>query len=430
MRVKINNLGMNGEGISSPENNELNKVIFVPFAMPNEIVEIEILQEKAKFCNGKLISVESSSIDRIKSPCPYFMKCGGCNLQHIKYEKQLEFKKNLVKDTLLKVGGINHEIVSTQPSKNYGYRNKGVFFLGKNIGMMEYNSHNIIEIDKCLLMNDEINQALAIIKDWIKTYNISTFDFNSYKGLLKYAVIRSVNNQTLICLVTTNEKVKHLDVLYANLQKLGQVGLYLNINNQRNSIILGKQFKYISGIKDISLEEFGIKYNIDIPSFLQVNNEIKRDLYLEVANNINNEIVIDAYAGAGLLSAILSKQAKKVYSVEIVKEASIKAKALTLENKITNIEVINGDCSYIVPKLVGKLNNCCVVLDPSHAGCGEEVINSVKSVNKIIYISCNPIALAKDLRLLINTHNIQLIKPYDMFPQTKHVETLVILTKK
>ena len=279
-------------------------------------------------------------------------------------------------------------------------------------------------------MNDEINQALAIIKDWIKTYNISTFDFNSYKGLLKYAVIRSVNNQTLICLVTTNEKVKHLDVLYANLQKLGQVGLYLNINNQRNSIILGKQFKYISGIKDISLEEFGIKYNIDIPSFLQVNNEIKHDLYLEVANNINNEIVIDAYAGAGLLSAILSKQAKKVYSVEIVKEASIKAKALTLENKITNIEVINGDCSYIVPKLVGKLNNCCVVLDPSHAGCGEEVINSVKCVNKIIYISCNPIALAKDLRLLVNTHNIQLIKPYDMFPQTKHVETLVILIKK
>ena len=474
MRLKIDKLGMNGEGVARPlrdndnsytfseneayevakvnVNKDLQKVTFVDFALPNEVVDVEIIQEKSKFCTARLKQVIESSSDRVVAPCPYFTRCGGCNLQHLKYEKQLEFKTNLVKETLFKVGGLEIDVLPCVSGNEYGYRNKAVFPLGRNIGMFESGSHNILSIDKCLLMNDKINQALDIVREWISENNIKTFDFNTYKGLLKYLVVRSVNEQTLVCLVATSKDIEHLDKLEDKLSALGEFGLYVNINNQHNSIILGREYIHIAGIKAIELNEFGIGYDIDVASFLQVNNEIKTKLYSEVLASVGGGIVIDAYAGAGLLSATLSKGASKVYSVEIVPQASEKARQLVKANNITNMEVINGDCTKIVPNLIKKVQNeimqnktlvsdnidnknnsspkCSVVLDPAHVGCSPEVIDSVKSADQIIYIACNPIALAKDLKVLQNTHKIVKIKPFDMFPQTKHVETLAIMERR
>ncbi len=436
MILKIDKLGMNGEGVARPSNeNELQKVAFVDFALANEIVDVEIVEEKSKFCNARLIEVVKTSEDRVEAPCPYFTRCGGCNLQHLKYDKQLEFKTNLVKETLFKVGGLDIEVLPCVDSSNYGYRNKAAFPLGRNIGMFEYNSHNIISIDKCLLMNDNINLALSLVCEWISENNIKTFDFDTYKGLLKYLVVRSVDNQTLVCMVSTSKDIKHLDKLADKLKALGEFGLYININNQHNSIILGREYIHIAGIKSITLDEFGVEYNVDVASFLQVNNEIKTKLYSEVINQVGGGVVIDAYAGAGLLSATLSKDASKVYSVEIVPQASDKARQLVKANNITNMEVVNGDCTKIVPNLIKKVQTenkgveCSVVLDPAHIGCSAQVIDAVKTADKIIYIACNPIALAKDLKVLQNTHKIIKIQPYDMFPQTKHVETLAILEK-
>ena len=343
------------------------------------------------------------------------------------------------------------EVLPCVKSQEYSYRNKAVFPLGKNIGMFAYNSHNIIPIDKCLLMNDKINLTLSIVREWISENNIKTFDLNTYKGLLKYLVVRSVAEQTLVCLVSTGADIKHLDKLADKLSVLGKFGLYININNQHNSIILGRDYKHIAGIKSIELDEFGIKYDIDVASFLQVNNDIKTKLYTEVIQSTGGVVVIDAYAGAGLLSATLSKGASKVYSVEIVPEASNKARQLAKSNNITNMEVINGDCTKILPNLIRKVqdeikqnktllsdnidskNNlsqkCSIVLDPAHVGCSPEVIESVKTAEQIIYIACNPIALAKDLKVLQNTHKIIKIKPFDMFAQCKHVEVLAILEK-
>jgi len=212
MKLKIDKLGMNGEGVARPsDDNNLKKVTFVDFALPDEIVDVEMEQEKSKFCNARLKQVIESSEDRVEAPCPYFTRCGGCNLQHLKYDKQLEFKTNLVKETLFKVGNLDLEVLPCVSSNEYDYRNKAVFPLGKNIGMFEYNSHNIIPIDKCLLMNDKINITLSIVREWINENNIKTFDFSTYKGLLKYLVVRSVDGQTLECLVTTSADIKHMD---------------------------------------------------------------------------------------------------------------------------------------------------------------------------------------------------------------------------
>ena len=448
MRVKIDKLGMNGEGVARPLrdagdvipvgesdniNKDLQKVTFVDFALPNEVVDIDIVADKSKFCTARLVEVVEPSADRLVPSCPYFTKCGGCNLQHLQYNKQLEFKQNLVKETLFKVGGIDADVLPCVASSELGYRNKAVFPLGKQIGMFESNSHNIIPIDKCLLMNDKINLTLKLVKDWIQENNLKTFDFEQYKGLLKYLVVRSVGEQTLVCLVSTSSDIKHLDKLTEKLKELGEFGLYININNQHNSIILGRDYKHIAGIKSIKLNEFGIGYNIDVASFLQVNNDIKTKMYTEVINRVGGGVVIDAYAGAGLLSATLSKSASKVISVEIVPQASEKAKQLVKSNNITNMEVINGDCTKVIPNLIKKVQSenkgvkCSVVLDPAHVGCSPQVIDAVKTADQIIYIACNPIALAKDLKVLQNTHKIVKIEPYDMFPQTKHVETLAIL---
>lgn len=534
MEIFIDKLGMNGEGVARPlkegnlqnstpnnakvcstqqnakKKNDINskdtlqKVAFVDFALPGERVEVNIVEEKSKFCKAELVKVINPSEDRVAPPCPYFEKCGGCNLQHLKYKKQAEFKQNLVKETIFKVGGIDADVLPCEMSSPLGYRNKAVFPLGKNIGMFAHNSHNIVEIDKCLLMNDKINTTFNIVKTWIKKFNIKTFDFNTYKGVLKYLVVRSVNNQTLVCLVSTSKEIPHLDELTQMLESVGNYGLYLNINNQKNSVILGNTYIHIGGIDSISLNEFGIEYGVDVASFLQVNNEIKSKMYAEVMANVGGGMVIDAYAGAGLLSAVLSKSASKVFSVEIVPQASQKARQLVKLNDIKNMEIINGDCTKILPNLIKKVHNlnafelknlsattskysiedvqnfvdnatnilnqsnaeqgeigyvgnnkglgeevnlggelnkattadelknlskCTVVLDPAHAGCTPEVIQAVKSADKIVYIACNPIALAKDLKVLQNTHQIIKIQPYDMFPQTRHIETLAILEK-
>ncbi len=425
-KVKIIDLGMNGEGVARCDD----KVVFVPFALPQEEVEIELVQDKSKFCIGKVSSIINASDSRVNPECPYFKVCGGCNLQHLDYNEQLKFKTNLVQNTLYKVGRIDIDVLPCVASKEvYNYRNKGAFPIDKTVGMFEFNSHNIVDINYCHIMNDTINQVLQIVKDWIKQFNINTFNFTTRKGLVKHLVVRSVNNQTLVCLVCSDYNIPNLNDLIEKLSVIGDFGLVLNKNNQNNSIILGKDFKHVYGLNSIEMCEFDVTYSIDIPSFMQVNNDIKLKLYEDVLNNIGGGTVIDAYAGAGLLSAIMTKVANKVISVEIVPEASNKARRLVSNNSIPNMEVINGDCTKIIPNLINRLGDISVVLDPPHSGCSDSVINAVKTANKIVYIACNPIALAKDLKELIKTHKIIKIQPYDMFPQTKHVETLALLEK-
>jgi len=429
IKLTIDNLGMNFEGVARLEN----KVYFVPYALVGEEIEAEVVEDKSKFVKAKLLKVKTSSKDRVEPFCPYFNECGGCNIQHMTYEKQLEYKTKHVKETICKVAGISCDVNLTEQSKNcYFYRNKGAFPITNNdIGMFKENSHNLIAVSQCFLMNDNVTKALKIVRKYIKNNNLKGFDFKSYTGEVKFAVIRSVNNQTLVCLVATKD-LPNLDELYLDLfNELGSVGLYLNINTQKNSTILGKNYKHVNGLKFIEIEEFGMKYNIDIASFLQVNDDIKLKLYEKVCSQLENEVVIDAYAGAGLLSAVISKKAKKVYSVEIVPEASTNAKKLIKDNNITNMQVINGDCGKVLLKLQKEISGeFSLILDPAHVGCDKRVIQVAKNAKKIVYISCNPIALSKDLKELEKTHKIEYIQPYDMFPQTKHVETLVCLTKK
>ena len=429
LEVKIIDIGVNGEGIAKIDN----YVIFVPFALKDELVQVKLLKVNKNFAYAKIVDIINASEFRAKPKCPVFMKCGGCNLQHTAYSNQLQIKTNIVYNTLNKMlkkpFSVNPTIASP---KSYGYRNKMQFPVNKNgIGMYALNSHRLIPLDECPLSQDWCKKLIGIIHDYRSKSHISLYDEESGKGTLRNILAR-VNEDSIMVTIVCNGIPTHLEILSSLLQNnFKKYGLYYNINKLKNNTILTNEFVHVSGIKEQTSIDFGIRHTLLPLSFAQINREVQNLIYAKVLELIDNDIVIDAYSGAGLLSAILCTKAKEVYGIEIIKEATDNANTLKAINSIDNLTNINGDCAIELPKLISTLPPSTVILDPPRKGCDKRVIDALISSkpNKIIYISCNPATLARDLSYLEDYYNIEFIQPYDMFPQTKHIETLVSLKK-
>ena len=423
MELKIFDVGYSGEGISKADG----KVCFVPFSLQDEIVDAKIINETPKFNECEVVKVIEPSKDRISASCPYFSLCGGCDLQYMKYEKQLEFKKNLIKNTFLKIAALDVNVLDVVPSQQFNYRNKMVFECqDEKVGMFKKNSHTLVETKSCMLAPEEINKVLNIFQKFLSEYNIPSYDEKTKAGIIKRIVIRKVENILSIVIVSTTKNFPKLNILVEMLPK--NIQLFLNINNDDNKI-LSTNFVHIYGPKEIFKTEFEVRYPVSPFSFMQVNDEIKEKLYSFVLENINSKIVIDAYSGAGLLSAIISKKTEKVVAVEISRSACRDANNLLKNNGIKNVEVICDDCLNVLPNLK-DLENSTVVLDPPRAGVDKKILKVLNKnkPQKIIYISCNPKTLARDV-LELKDYKIKTILPFDMFPQTANVETVVILTK-
>ena len=297
----------------------------------------------------------------------------------------------------------------------------------EKVGMFKKNSHSLVEIENCLLAEEEINKVLNIFKNFVNTYNIPSYDEKTKAGILKRIVIRKVEDCLSVVVVTTTKNFPKLNILVEMLPK--NIQLYLNINEDDDKI-LSTNFVHVYGPKEIYKTEFGVKYPVSPFSFMQVNDEIKEKLYSFVLENINSKTVIDAYSGSGLLSSIISKKADKVVAVEISKSACRDAKDLLKTNNIKNVEIINADCAQVLGNIIKENLNTNVILDPPRSGVDKKILKALNKseVKKIIYISCNPKTLARDL-LELNGYKIQTILPFDMFPETANVETVVILTK-
>lgn len=427
----INNLGMNGEGVGKLDG----KVCFVKYALPKENIDIEIIEEKKDFCIGRLENINNSSSDRVNPKCPYYKICGGCDLQHLKYDKQLDFKKNLIEETLKKIANIEIKVNNIFYDKQYNYRNKSVFAVEQVngnifVGMKQENSNTVVDIENCDLQDKLSNKILILFKTFLKEEHIACSGLD--KQGVSHIVIRVINNKALITIVS-NLYIEKL-ILFENKLKSNNIeyGLYININTNKNKILSNKTM-YLGGIKQLSDEINGIKYFISPNSFLQVNTQIQNQLYTTVVSEIDGETVIDCYSGAGLMSALISKKAKKVYGIEIVRQATEDANLLIQHNNITNLSNINGDTKKELPKLLStKKTGLNVVLDPPRNGCDKKVLKILldNCVDKIIYISCLPRTLARDISILKEKYKINEVYAFEMFPNTKHIETLVILTKK
>lgn len=262
--------------------------------------------------------------------------------------------------------------------------------------------------------------------------NISAYNEETRKGIVKHIVVREHLDEFILTVVVTDEKFNNFEPLIQELKKeFSSFGIVKNVNKLNNNVIFGKIDEYIYGLANLQLEDFGIKYEINNRSFLQVNDYIKNEIYQKIIDTVGeHETIIDAYSGAGLLSSILAKHAKNVYGVEIEKEATKNANNLKNKNNLYNLTNLNGDCAEIIPELAKKLNgDFVIVVDPPRKGLVKEVTQSFLEAEpeQIVYLSCNPATLARDLFELTKKYDIEFVQPYQMFPQTANVETLVSL---
>ena len=417
MDIKIEDYGMNAEGVGKIDG----KIVLTNNAIVGETVEIEITQNNKNYCISKTINIKQPSKNRVAPPCPYFEQCGGCSLQHMNYSEQLKFKTMLVQKTLKKVANINFNVTDCIACDNiYNYRNKASFnFKDNKSGFFAENSNNIVEVEKCLISSNNINKVYVLFKDFLLSTN--------YQQYVKNLVVKDIQNQILIGVVCTKEL--NLTNFYNTLtQHFKDVGLYIVINNRKDSVVLSGKVKHLFGIKEIKINNFNLTYFVDLLGFHQTNINIQNKLYNKVLEYISpNTKVVNGFSGQGLLSAIISSKAKNVVGIEINKSSHISAEKLKENNNITNLTNICADFNNEISKHIKNTNT--IILDPSKKGCGKEVMNKINGISNIIYISCNPIALAKDLRELPN-YEIEEAIPFDMFPNTNNVETLVKLKLK
>ncbi len=444
--------GYNGEGIIKAEQ----ITVFVPFCIVGEQVEYKVLKVKNNIAYGKVINILSPSIYRQVPLCSVFTKCGGCQLQHLSYLKQLELKEELVKDCFKKIAGLSVDVLPTIASpKEYGYRNKLQLPIRREnnqtqIGFYANNSHRIVEINGCPLHEEWAEKIIKCIKHYVEKANEFCYNELDKKGSLRHLVVRKINDEYIFVLVSA-KPIKNSKLLIQILKEnFTDFSLYLNENKKNDNVILGEKFTLLYGKGYITDNSFGIEYDVGAQSFVQINNEVKTKLYSDIKSLIGideNTYVIDAYSGVGLLTAIIAKDVKKAYGVEIVAEAVESANNLAKRNGLTDkMTSYCGSCEDILPNLIksvkGKVK---IVVDPPRKGVDKNSLIAMRDsgAEEIIYCSCSPQTLARDIGILLETidengriikndnpkYKIKSIQPYDMFPNTKHVETLVSLTK-
>lgn len=397
--MRIEKLDNNGRGIVFVDN----KITFVKNALPNEEVQIKIINSKKKYQEAIVLNYEKISNDRVNPICPYYEECGGCDLMHLNLEKQKEFKLKKVKDLLYKFSKIDFNIKQIEVPINLNYRNKATFQVKENIGYYKEKSYDLIPIDKCYIVDNKINEIL----DKVKKMNLS----NIYQ-----IVIRASKNTNDTMVVFKKNKDIKIDI--SSLDVTSIIEYYDNKYNtlKGNDYILEK-------LDDMS-------FIISPDSFFQVNTKGAEALYKKVLDYCDlsgNEFVLDLYCGTGTIGLFLSKKASNVIGVEInhyAVEDAIKNKKL---NRISNIEFYCDDASNI------KFSNIdVVVVDPPRSGLSKEMIDYLLSIKskKIVYVSCDPVTLSRDLNILKNEYDIKDISLVDMFPNTHHVETVCVMNNK
>ena len=452
-------IGSNMEGIIRIDNN----VCFVPYALIGEKVKFKVLKVNKNLAFCKLIEVLTPAEERVRPRCYVYEKCGGCQLQHLKYTEQLKVKTNSVNDCLKKIALLDVKVSNCVKSDfEYEYRNKLQLPIrcvnGENkIGFFAQNSHRIVEISSCPIQAAWATNIISAFKSYLLKSKETCYQEETKSGLIRHLVVREVYGKLIIVVVINGETLATSNLLVEELKNyFKEFSLFTNVNKEDSNVILGDKYSLVYGEISYLVEEFGLNYQIVPQSFIQVNNNVKKKLYtsaVKLLSENQDKVVIDAYSGAGLMTALFSKNAKKVYGIEIIKEAVDSANKLAKDNNLLDkIQNFVGDCAEILPNLVKELRseneNVSVVLDPPRKGCDRKVIESILSSlpDEIVYISCSPQTLARDLGLLMNTLEYQgnelkkvdapsskyettKIQCFDMFPQTKHVETLVSLKR-
>lgn len=453
VEVTIEDIGSDGEGIGKYQGFTL----FIKDAVVGDVILAKVLKTKKTYGYGKIEKIIEASSDRVEPRCPIATKCGGCQVQPLAYDKQLEFKANKVKNCLWRIGGLKG--IEMEPivgmEEPYYYRNKAQFPVGLNkegkvtIGFYASRTHSIIDSSHCYIQDQINDPILESIRSFLEEFKISVYNEEKHEGLVRHILTRVgfTTKEVMVCVIINGTKLPYSDQLVSQLQETLSkypeyrlVSVCFNVNKEKTNVILGTKIIPVFGQTFITDMIGDIKYEISPLSFFQVNPIQTKKLYelaLEYADLNGDEVVWDLYCGIGTISLFLAKKAKEVYGVEIIKEAIEDAKKNAELNHIKNAEFFVGAAEDVLPKKYkesnGSMKADVIVVDPPRKGCDQSLLDTVIAMEprKVVYVSCDPATLARDLKYMTeNGYEVKRVCPVDQFPHSTHVETVALLIKQ
>ncbi|MBE9222635.1 23S rRNA (uracil(1939)-C(5))-methyltransferase RlmD [Cyanobacterium stanieri LEGE 03274] len=442
VEIDIEDVSSDGNGVGKIDS----QVIFIPHTVTGDRIQAKLIKVKKKYAQGRLEKIINPSNHRIRPRCIVADKCGGCKWQHIDYQHQLEIKKNQVKETLTRIGDFtNFEVEDILADTDLGYRNKASYPFGVSqngnlkAGYYREGSHQIVNLNQCPIQDERLNPLLAEIKQDLQELGIPVYDENTKKGILRHLCFRIGKNTgeiliTIVISKPSNFKLAEQAPIWLE-RYPNVVGVTLNYNPKPTNVIFGEETELLAGRLYLKEEFAGLTFTLRTETFFQVNTTVAESLFKWVIDALNlqgNETVIDLYCGIGALTLPIAQKVDSVMGIEFDKVAIELANHNAVINDIDNVRFVVGKAEVVFPELTTIAD--IVILDPPRKGCQPEVIESLGKMKpqKIVYVSCHPATLARDLKLLCenNDYVIERVKPADFFPQTTHVETAVILTRR
>jgi len=438
--------GMTAEGMGAGRCQGL--AVFVPLTAPGDVIRAKIVKTAKNYAYGRLEEVLTPSPDRIEPDCPVFAQCGGCCYRHISYEAELKIKTDRVRDALTRIGGFDS--LPLRPilgaGSRDGYRNKALLPLGEKkdgtlaMGFYAVNSHRIVDCESCRLQPEEFNAAMKAFRKWAAKYGDPLYNEKNHSGQMRRLYLRKgeKTGEIMACVVVNGNGLHHERELVSALQEAvpGLTSVVINSNRDKTNVALGKKCRTAWGSDVIRDALCGLTFRLSPLSFYQVNRRQAERLYekaAEYAALTGKETLLDLYCGAGTIGLSMAENAKKLIGVEIVPEAVENARQNAADNGITNAEFLCGDASQAAAELARRGEKPdVIVLDPPRKGCARGLIETVVSFSpeRIVYVSCDPATLARDLKCFAELGYPPVeATPVDMFPATAHVETAALCRK-
>ncbi|MGN0418039.1 23S rRNA (uracil(1939)-C(5))-methyltransferase RlmD [Anaerostipes faecalis] len=449
VEIYIDDIGNEGEGIGHIDGYAL----FLKDAVIGDRVRAKIIKTKKNYGFARVEEILEPSKDRVEPKCPVARPCGGCTLQHLSYDKQLEYKFNKVKNCLERIGGLNGIEEKMEPiygmEEPFYYRNKAQFPVGTDkegnlvTGFYAGRTHSIIDCTHCAIQHPVNEEILLKVLDYMKANGITAYDEKIHKGLVRHIVTRVgfVTGEIMVCLVINGQKkdLRNLDRLVDSLKEIkGMTSICINVNKEKTNRILGNKIQEVYGPAYIHDYIGNVKYQIGPLSFFQVNPKQTKVLYekaLEYAQLNGEETVWDLYCGIGTISLFLAQKAKQVYGVEIVKEAIDDARLNARMNGFDNAQFFVGKAEEVLPREYEKngVYADVIVVDPPRKGCDGKLLDTMVKMapKRIVYVSCDPATLARDVKVLgENGYQVEKVSVVDQFSHSSHVETVCLMSRK
>lgn len=437
-RATIEGYSSEGLGIARIDG----QVVFVHRAIRGEECDILIMKVLKNVAFGKVAKIYTPSPQRREPDCPYYGRCGGCDFRHMSYEEELFAKRQRVQDALTRIGGSDVQVEEILGGKDgLRYRNKSIYPISAQgtVGLYRARTHEVIEVEKCLIQKETADTAADTVRQYIKAYHIPCYDETTGKGLLRHLYVRTnCKGESLICLLVNGDRLPHETELVTMLcQALPQtVGIVLGSNTRRGNAILGDKYRTVWGQDYIEDTLCGLTFRLSVPSFYQVNHDQAEVLYgkaVEFADLSGEELVIDLYCGAGTITQVMAQKAGRVIGAEIVPEAIADAKKNAARNHVDNVEFFCGDAKDIAAELSRqKLRPDVICVDPPRKGLAPEVVDAVVSMQpeRVVYVSCDPATLGRDVkRFSEQGYTAMRAAAVDLFAGTANIESVVLMEK-